>query len=264
MIKKVLELLGEDRPKKSFGQNFLIDKNIINKIIKVADIKKTDLILEIGPGLGFLTNELEKRAKKVIAVEKDRKMVEILEREERKNVDVWAQDALKVTEKQLEKAFDGKSYRIIANLPYNITSRFIRQFLEMDYSPKEMILMIQREVAERIMSVPPEMNMLAVSSQFFSEPKIEFMVKPGSFFPAPKVESAIIHLKNIKAKKQKVDSKKFFEVVKQGFSQKRKQLKNNLGNKGVGVVLEDIGLKADVRAQELGLEDWVNLVNKIK
>lgn len=263
MIKEVIELLGEDRPKKHFGQNFLIDKNIIKKITKLADIKKTDLILEVGPGLGFMTRELAEYAKKVIAVEKDVKMVGILEKQEMKNVEVWNQDILKVTEKQLKKSFKGKPYRVIANLPYNITSHFIRQFLETEYPPKEMILMVQREVAERIMSKPPNMNMLAVSVQFFSEPKIEFIVRPGSFFPSPKVESAIIHLKNIKAKKEKVDNKKFFEIVKQGFSQKRKQLKNNLKNKEVGGFLEDLDLKTDIRAQELSVQDWVNLVNKI-
>ena len=263
MIKQVIELLGEDRPKKYLGQNFLIDKNIIDKIIKVADIKKTDLILEVGPGLGFLTKELTSRAKQVIAVEKDKKMVDILEKEPVKNLQVWNDDILKVSEAQLRKGFGGKPYRIIANLPYNITSHFIRQFLETDYPPQEMILMVQREVAERIMSTPPNMNLLGISVQFFSEPKIEFIVRPGSFFPSPKVDSAIIHLKNIKVDKKKVDYKKFFEIVRLGFGQKRKQLKNNLKDTGGEGRLSEVGLKETVRAQELSLEDWVNLVNKI-
>lgn len=267
MIKKVRELLGEARPKKSFGQNFLIDKNILKKIISTAAIKKTDNVLEVGPGLGFLTVELAKSAKRVIAVEKDKKMFEILEKvladEKLKNVQLINQDILKLKEVDVEKMFDGKPYRIVANLPYNITSNFLRKFLEVSYPPQDMILMIQREVADRIVATPPNMSILSVSVQLYSEPRIKFIVKPSSFYPAPKVESAIIHLSDIR---QNVfgDGEEIMKLVKQGFSQKRKQLKNNLKKLVNSEMFDKVGLSPQARAEELSVQDWVNLADKVK
>jgi len=251
------------RPKKYLGQNFLVDKNILQKIIQVADIKKTDNILEVGPGKGVLTVELCGRAHCVLAVEKDKELIHCLEDQKLPKLQLLAADIMKVDDSTIRAAFKGKSYRVIANLPYNITSQFLKAFLERDYAPESMLLMLQKEVAERICSKNGENSVLSLSVQFFAEPKIRFLVKKNSFFPRPKVESAIIEIKNIRKDRFKVEAEKFFEVVKLGFSQKRKQLKNNLKDFGENVVqqsLVEMGYKANARAEELSLGDWVTLV----
>jgi len=277
-IRKILEESGL-APRKGLGQNFLIDKNILDKIIKVADLKKTDNVLEVGSGLGFLTERLIEKTKKVVAVEKDRKLFNYLQKTVgaiHELPTLLNKDILKITSTELKEHFKGKPYKIVANIPYNITSRFLKTFLESDYQPSEMILMVQKEVAERIIAKPGQMNLLALSVQFFSNPKILFRVSPTCFYPAPKVESAVIRLGEIKKDKFAVSAEQFFPLVKKGFSQKRKQLLNLLEqvrkqkNKKTKnqkekllKIFEEIGLKPTARAQELGLEDWVNLVRKI-
>ncbi|KKR07677.1 MAG: Ribosomal RNA small subunit methyltransferase A [Parcubacteria group bacterium GW2011_GWC2_39_14] len=254
------------KPKKYLGQNFLVDKNILQKIIQVADIKKSDMILEVGPGRGVLTAELCGRAQCVLAVEKDKDLIQSLEDQKLPKLQILAADIMKVDDRTIRAAFKGKSYRVIANLPYNITSQFLKVFLEREYAPSEMLLMLQKEVAERICRKNGENSVLSLAVQFFAEPKIRFLVKKNSFFPRPKVESAIIEIKNIRKDKFKVEAEKFFEVVKLGFGQKRKQLKNNLkkfGEEVVQKVLIEMGYKSNARAEELSLVDWVNLVQRL-
>jgi len=250
------------RPKKYLGQNFLVDKNILQKIIVVAEIKKSDYVLEVGPGRGVLTAELAKSAKRVLAVEKDKDLIADLNQNEWGNVRVLQADILKVTDEQLRCEFKDHAYRVIANLPYNISSEFLRLFLEREYAPKAMLLMLQREVAERICSKDGENSVLSLAVQFFADPVIRFLVKKNSFFPSPKVDSAIIEIKNIRKDKYPIDPGKFFQVVKKGFAQKRKQLKNNLkefGEARVVDVLSVLGYSENCRAEELALNDWVKL-----
>ncbi|NQT49409.1 ribosomal RNA small subunit methyltransferase A [Candidatus Kuenenbacteria bacterium] len=257
-------------PKKSLGQNFLVDRNVIGKIIKAADLKKTDNVLEVGPGRGAITYELVERVKKVLAVEKDRALAEQLGENEKCKMQNHNQniklkiieaDILKIDFEEIKKEFNGEPYKIVANLPYNITSHFLRRFLEADYRPTEMILMVQREVAKRMIERAPNMNMLAVAVQFFCKPKILFRVSNNCFKPKPRVESAVIRLADIDKNKHNVGQDKFFSVVKQGFGSKRKQLKNNLP--GIENILDELGFKPTVRAQELGVEDWVKLVQSL-
>lgn len=273
---KIKELLTkyETRPSKGLGQNFLIDKKVLEKIIDSANIKPNDIVLEVGPGIGTLTQELAKKAKQVIAVEKDETMCKILADVlpvlNVKNVQVVNEDILRF--EQLEQLKQLEHYKVVANIPYYLTSPLIRKFLEAENQPEEIILMVQKEVAQRICSRPPDMNLLAVSVQFYAEPKIISYVSKNCFWPAPKIDSAIIKI--IPHKKYNIKPDLFFEVVKAGFSHPRKQLVNNLtslkSSNGVELTKAKISewllqnnLKPNQRAETLDISDWINLTKKI-
>lgn len=257
---KNLLLKYETKPSKGLGQNFLIDKNILNKIIGTSDIKKTDAVLEVGPGIGTLTKELAQKAKKVIAVEKDRTMIKILKETlaNFENVEVIKNDILRI-EPPKEK------YKVVANIPYYLTSPLIRKFLEFKNPPQGIVLMIQKEVAQRICAKPPDMSLLAVSVQFYAEPKIISYVSKNCFLPAPKVDSSIIKITPIKTGGHRVSSDLFFKIVKAGFSHPRKQLAGNL-SKALKLDKDRVkswllknNLGPSQRAETLNLKDWINL-----
>ncbi|MCX6760794.1 MAG: 16S rRNA (adenine(1518)-N(6)/adenine(1519)-N(6))-dimethyltransferase RsmA [Candidatus Nealsonbacteria bacterium] len=250
------------QPIKRFGQNFLIDKSAINKIIEVAEISPNDIVLEIGPGTGALTQELAKRAKKVIAVEKDIKMIEILEEtlKDFNNIEIIQGDALKMADSQVISP-----YKVVGNLPFYLTAPIIRQFLETENPPKEMTLIVQKEVGQRICAKPPRMSILAVSVQIYAEPKIISYISKKSFWPSPKVDSAIIKILKINSN-QEIDRDLFFKIVKAGFSQPRKQLINNL-SKGMGMEKEKTEkwilknkIEPSQRAETLSIDDWLKLL----
>jgi 16S rRNA (adenine1518-N6/adenine1519-N6)-dimethyltransferase len=262
----------EVRPFKGWGQNFLIDRSVLRKIIESAELKKSDIILEIGPGIGTLTQELAKKAKKVIAVEKDKKMVEILKETLKgiENVKVIQGDILKLEPKSYK--LKAKNYKIVANLPYYIVSPVIRKFLELtEVRPLEMILMVQKEVAQRICAKPPDMNLLAVSVQFYAEPKILFYVSKNSFWPRPKVDGAVLKIIPLtNTNRELTNTKLFFKIVRAGFSQPRKQLVNNLSKmlkldkKKVKNWLLENGIQPSQRAETLSIEDWIKLTKNFK
>ena len=271
--KNIKELLAryEARPSKGLGQNFLIDKNILNKIVEAANIKDTDTILEVGPGLGVLTKELAKKAEKVIAIEKDQTMIEVLKEtlKDFTNVEVFNEDILQLN--PTTKNF-ASIYKIVANIPYYLTSPLIRKFLELEVQPQEMVLMLQKEVAQRICAKPPKMSLLAVSVQFYAEAKIVFNVSKSCFWPAPKVDSAIIKIIPFGAAqgRPKISADLFFKVVKAGFSQPRKQLTGNL-SKNLEISKEktaDWLLKNNIepqrRAETLSIEEWINLAKSFQ
>ncbi|PKL72591.1 ribosomal RNA small subunit methyltransferase A [Candidatus Kuenenbacteria bacterium HGW-Kuenenbacteria-1] len=256
-------------PQRQAGQNFLIDKNILNKIIQVAELKKDDVILEIGAGFGVLTRELAGRVKKVIAVELDKRLVVALKEELKnfKNIVLINKDILKI--QNLELKIINNKYKIVANVPYNITSAILRKFLSEELiRPSEMILLIQKEVAERIIAKPGQMSLLSISVQFYSQPKIISVVSKNSFWPAPKVNSAIIKLNLNKQFNIEIE-KDFFDLVRAGFSSRRKQLKNNLkkikirSKKTMEKIFEELNFNPMIRAQELSVKDWVELYKKI-
>jgi len=252
------------RPNKRLGQNFLISQKILQRIVKAANLSKKDIVLEIGPGFGILTQELVKRAKKVIAVEKDKRMIEILKDilRDYKNVEIIHGDILK------DCIRGTVPYKIVANIPYYLTSPLIRLFLESKKPPQEMILLIQKEVAQRICARPPKMSLLAVSVQFYSTPEIISYVSKKSFWPKPKVDSAIIKISQIK-KPKNINIEKFFQVIKAGFSSPRKQLVNNLSQKlnldreKIRKALTQCRLDIQVRAENLRVEDWIKLSSKL-
>ncbi len=256
--KTIKELLKGRRPSKRLGQNFLIDKNILWKIVESSDVSN-EKVLEIGPGLGALTSELSKKAKGVVAVEKDPLMCKILrESLSKKNVKIIKGDILK------KDLWQFTGFKVVANLPYYIVSPTIRKLLE-ESSIKKMYLMVQKEVAERITANPPKMNLLAISVQFYGSPEILFKVSKNSFWPKPKVDSSFLKIRP--HSKHKTNKDLFFKVVKLGFSHPRKQLLNNLSkevdkNKIKEILLKE-GLNPKARAETLNVEDWVKLAKSL-
>lgn len=258
--------LYDIKPARSRGQNFLIEEKIYNDIVAVADLKTDDVVLEVGPGLGFLTAKLAALVKRLIAVELDDKLAEVLKiglaAKNIQNVELINDDILNFSATN----YDLKKYKIVANLPYNITSIFLRKFLEAEAKPELMVLMLQKEVAERIAAKPGEMSLLSVSAQFYAEPEIMENVPKKYFWPEPEVDSAIIKLK-IKSDKYQVDEKKFFQLVKFGFSARRKMLKNNLAagfkieTAEAADKIKQAGFNEKIRAQELSVGDWLKLFN---
>jgi len=262
-------------PSKGLGQNFLIDKRVIKKIIKEAQLQAKDIVLEIGPGIGTLTQEIAEKTKLVIAIEKDPKMVRILEEilkmEKYRNVKIIQDDILKINLKSYN--LNLKSYRVVANLPFYLTAPLIRKFLETEFPPELMVLVVQKEVAQRICARPPKMNLLAVSVQFYAKAEIISYISKKSFWPQPKVDSAIIKIIPTKRGKVirgsgKVDL--FFRIVKAGFSQPRKQLANNLSKK-LELNKEEIkswllknNIQPNRRAETLTIKDWLNLTKSFK
>lgn len=293
---KNLLLTRQIRPSKGLGQNFLVDKRVLKQILDAANLQKDDIVLEIGPGVGTLTQELAKRAKKVVAVEKDKKMVAILQEtmKDYGNIEIINADILKLipnNQTRSQKKYPTKNnqnlssgvwdffrnsglrighYKVVANLPYYITSPFIRKFLERKNPPSEMILMVQKEVAQRICAKPPEMSLLAVSVQFYAKPKIIFYVSKKSFWPQPKVDGAVIRIEpRVGIDKRQIDAGLFFRVVKAGFSQPRKQLVNNLAKSlkldkiKTGEWLSASNIQPAQRAETLNVGDWINLANSL-
>ncbi|HUW72079.1 MAG TPA: 16S rRNA (adenine(1518)-N(6)/adenine(1519)-N(6))-dimethyltransferase RsmA [Candidatus Humimicrobiaceae bacterium] len=258
------------RPSKGLGQNFLINRGTIDKVIRAADLKPEDIVLEIGPGLGVLTRELAKEAKKVIAVEKDPNLAIIMSKElikEVRNIEVAQGDILKILNSKLPTP---NSYnKVIANLPFYLTAPVIRKFLESDIQPKLMALIIQKEVAQRICAKIPDMNLLAISVQFYARPKIISYISKKSFWPQPKVDSTIIKI-TTDDRQSGINKDLFFKIVKAGFSQPRKQLINNLSKKlGIDKIkIESWLLKNDIqpeqRAETLTVKDWIKLTETIR
>ncbi len=260
--------LRQIRPLKRLGQNFLTNRDALKTIIEAAELKPNDVVLEIGPGTGVLTLELAKYAKKVIAVEKDARMVEILKKllegQNVKNVEIIQGNILKYK-------IPHTKYKVVANLPYYITSPAIRKFLEAENPPKEMILMVQKEVGQRICAKPPDMTLLAVSVQFYAKPKIISYVSKKSFWPSPKVDSAILQITpQINTDKKLINADNFFKVVKAGFSHPRKQLINNLST-GLSLPrtqvtdwLQKNKILPTARAETLTVENWIKLAESYK
>lgn len=248
------------KAKKSLGQNFLKSEKALADIVDAADVHADDIVLEIGPGKGALTERLVKLAGKVIAIEKDRELVPLLKEQFAEAITV---DRLEVLERDILD-FDetvlreyGRDYKLVANIPYYITGAIIRKFLESDCQPTSMTLLVQKEVAERIVARDGKESILSISVKAYGTPKFIGKVPKRYFTPEPSVDSAIIHIDNIsKDRFKKVSEIDFFKVVKAGFAQKRKTLANNLGNLG----LKPPGwLPEKVRAEDISLDDWFSI-----
>lgn len=255
-------------PKHHRGQNFLVDKNILGKIIATADIAPSETILEVGPGMGALTELLVKKAKRVVAVEIDKDLVEVLREKfaSVKNLEIVKDDILEVSVPDVVS-----SYSIVANIPYNITSRFFRKFLEGDTRPERMVILLQKEVAQRMTARVPDMNLLALSVQLFSTIRIAFPVSRGCFSPRPRVDSAVVvlTLKKEKDLPSKEIRGAFFTLAKAAFSQKRKQCAQTIAKK-CGIPLKEVhaafekcGVGTKARAEEISLEQWLVLARLV-
>jgi 16S rRNA (adenine1518-N6/adenine1519-N6)-dimethyltransferase len=253
-------------PSKKYGQNYLISQKPIEKMIEAGEVSSDDTIVEIGPGFGVLTFDILKSAKRVIAFEIEKKLLLYWEekQKEHENLEIVWGNALKQLEDRVLKLGE---YKILANLPYQITSFALRTFLELENKPERIIVMVQKEVADRMCAKAGDMSVLSVSVQYYGTPRIVTKVKKGSFWPAPKVDSAVVAIENIVSNAE-VD-KRFFEIVRAGFSSKRKQLAKNISNvlgiqeKIIRDALSSIVNNDRVRAEELSVEDWKVLVEKI-
>jgi len=255
------------RPSKARGQNFCIDENVIEQMVGTARILPNDTVLEVGPGFGFLTLALIQKAGQVIAVELDRKLAELLIKmqESHKNLEIIQEDILRFKSETL------KDYKIVANLPYSITAAFLKKFLTAANQPKTITLLLQSEVAERICARPGQMSLLAIAIQLYGRPKIVAKIDRSSFWPVPKVDSAILQIDGIAPFPYpgEISEKKFWQVVRSGFCAKRKQLKNNLASslhwspEKVSAALVKIGLDPRCRAQEIAIGQWLQIAKKL-
>lgn len=257
---------------KKLGQVFLNNNNVLQEIIKAAEIKSNDKILEIGPGKGVLTQALVETEANVIAVEKDAEFVKFLKNKFKnqsnlKIINADIRDFIQSDDWQAEYAMLDTVYKAIGNIPYYLTSHLIKLLLESKKQPQNIILMIQKEVAQRIISQPPKMNLLSVSVQFYAKPEIICYVPRTAFYPEPKVDSAVIKITPMKTKENidKIQIKNFFRIVKAGFKQPRKLLINNF-SKNLNLekeYLQKIFLQSNLplktRAQNLSIKEWVSL-----
>lgn len=254
------------KAKKRLGQHFLIDEAVLETIVSAAELSPEDIVIEVGSGSGILTVELARRAGKVVAVELDTELASHLERRLAllTNVRIVNADILNLSLPQL---LEGETnYKVVANLPYYITSPILRYFVEASAKPSLMVVMLQKEVGEAIVASPGKMTLLAVSLQFYSKPRIVSHVLSQSFHPPPKVDSVIVRFDLLPEPAVKVaDIDGFFEVVRCGFSSRRKQLRNSLA-KGMGVepaeaalLLEGARIEPQRRAETVSLEEWGRL-----
>jgi 16S rRNA (adenine1518-N6/adenine1519-N6)-dimethyltransferase len=257
-------------PKKSLGQNFLIDESALSKVTRAAELTAQDTVLEIGPGLGSLTRHLAEAARRVVAVELDRSLLPALRYvlEGYDNVEIVPGDILDVSFANYQLP---PLYKVVANIPYYITSAVIRHLLEAEVRPARMVFTVQREVAERMCAGPGAMNLLAVSAQFYAAPRTVARIPAGAFYPRPEVESAIVRLEVRDQPAVPVsDVAEFFRVVKAGFGQKRKQLRNSLAA-GLGMeaarvdaLLAQAGIDPKRRAETLTLVEWGVITETLK
>jgi 16S rRNA (adenine1518-N6/adenine1519-N6)-dimethyltransferase len=253
------------QPKKSLGQNFIHDPNTLDKIVSIANLSESDKVLEIGPGTGALTTRLAKAARQVIAVELDDRLQPVLDEVLTPYPNVWViyQDILTV---DLPRLLRPEPYVVVANLPYYVTSAILKHLLENEHRPRRLVLTVQQEVAERIIAKPDDMSILSVSVQFFGQPRIAARLKPTVFWPRPEVDSAVVTIDTYAIPQVEVpDAKSFFRVVRAGFGQKRKQLKNALGSglalngEQTTTLCEAAGIDPRRRAETLTLEEWASL-----
>ncbi|MFA6382170.1 MAG: 16S rRNA (adenine(1518)-N(6)/adenine(1519)-N(6))-dimethyltransferase RsmA [Candidatus Buchananbacteria bacterium] len=262
-------------PARSKGQNFLINQKVLNQIITRAELLPTDTVLEVGPGLGILTEALVKKVKKVISVELDAKLFGFLKAKfaGASNLELINEDILKFNPETYN--LKSISYKIVANLPYNITSHFLKNFLTRRERPATMTLLVQKEVAERICAKPGQMSLLSVSAQLYGDPEIIEIVGRNNFWPVPKVDSAILRISKIKNQPQVdkflegITEKFFWQMAKIGFAAKRKQLQNNLAagfkisSDDLKKMLNEANFNPKIRAQELSVADWLKLAKEL-
>ena len=252
-------------PRKSLGQNFLHDPNMLDKIVSIAELTPDDLVLEVGPGTGLLTERIANASKQLISIEVDERLQPLLEDivAQHPNLTIRYQDILTL---DVNKLYENQPYVVVANLPYYITSAIMRHLLESDHRPTRMVLTMQMEVAERMIAKPDDMSILSVSVQFYGRPQIAARLKPSVFWPRPEVDSAVVRIDTYDQPIVDVpNSQVFFRVVRAGFGQKRKQLKNAIAS-GLGLDAERTASVFDTakvdsrrRAETLTLEEWALL-----
>lgn len=264
------------RPSKRFGQNFLLNAAVLQKMIRVGEIAEDDGVLEVGPGFGALTFVLSQHTPHVVAIERDKRLCAALRGiQEEALFKLVCSDVFDISNAELLHALGTKTYKLISNLPYAITSSVLRKFLEEEPKPSSVVVCVQREVGERICAGPGRQNILALSVQLFGTPKIVCHVSRHAFWPEPAVDSVVLSIQNIQSnasieKRFDVSVEDFFCVVKHGFSARRKQLQNNLiqhfpvSREAIGEVFEGLSLSRTVRAQELSVNHWMKIAQFLR
>jgi len=258
------------RPNKSFGQNFLIDRAVLEHIVEAAEIKPDEQVLELGAGTGVLTRELARRARRVVAVELERDMLTLLEKTTAslRNVELLARNLLYLDPQEV---FAREPYKLVANLPYYITAPTFRHFLESANAPRLLVVMVQYEVAQRIVAGPGDMSLLGVSIQFYGQPRIVERVPARAFYPAPKVDSAILRV-DVRDQVPLAQAERdgFFRMVQAGFAERRKQLHNSLThhlhrkNEEIRACLTAAGIDPGRRAETVSIDEWLRLWDCLK
>jgi 16S rRNA (adenine1518-N6/adenine1519-N6)-dimethyltransferase len=257
-VRTALKLAGI-KPNKNLGQHFLVDKPSLQAIIDAAAPTPADTVLEIGPGLGVMTRPLARAAGRVVAVETDHVLAELLRRDAPETLEVVEQDILRFDLSTLPAG-----YKVIANIPYYLTSKIFRLLIESPNPPSTMSVLIQKEVAERIAAPPGKLSILALSVQYYGHPEIVQIVERHKFWPAPAVDSAVLRVR-LTGPAFPADPHDLFRLIKAGFGEKRKQLKNalagglNLSSDYAAGLLSAAGLSSTARAQELDLDAWNRL-----
>ena len=262
---------------KKFGQNFLIDTRVLERIIEASEITKDDCVLEIGPGIGTMTQYLAESAREVIAVEIDKALIPILgdTLKDYSNVTVINDDILKVDiNKIVEEKNNGQPIKVVANLPYYITTPIIMGLFESHVPLKSITVMVQKEVADRMQVGPgtKDYGALSLAVQYYAKPEVVANVPPNCFIPRPNVGSAVIRLTRYENPPVKAEDEKFmFSLIRASFNQRRKTLINGLTNGGIGIskekiqnVLEEMGLSLTIRGEALTLEQFAQLSNLLK
>ncbi|MDD5094026.1 MAG: 16S rRNA (adenine(1518)-N(6)/adenine(1519)-N(6))-dimethyltransferase RsmA [Dehalococcoidia bacterium] len=260
--------------RKGLGQNFLVDRSAIEASISAAELVSEDVVVEVGPGLGVLTEELSKSVQRVIAIEIDPRISVLLTKRfsHHHGVSIVNADVLQLDIKGLlerEPASLDSGYKVVANLPYYIAAPTIRHFLEAEVKPRRMVVMVQKEVAQNMVAAPGRLSIFGISVQLYGKADIVCYVPAESFYPAPKVDSAIVRIDVYEHPAVEADIEGFFRVVKAGFSAPRKQLRNSLAQ-GLGIVpaaseefLSQAGISFQRRAETLTLEEWASLCHVV-
>jgi 16S rRNA (adenine1518-N6/adenine1519-N6)-dimethyltransferase len=258
-LRAALQLAGL-KATKGLGQHFLVDQETLEAMLTAGQLTPEDTILEVGPGLGVMTLPLTQRAGRVVAVEADAALARLLERDRPANLEVVQQDIMRFDLSQLSTG-----YKVVANIPYYLTSGLLQMLLEAKNPPSLMALLIQKEVAERVVALPGRMSVLAFSVQYYGQPELLEVVERYKFWPAPKVDSAILRVKVGEQPAFAADHQNLFRLVKAGFGERRKQLKNSLAG-GLNCSLDlterivaEAGLAPMARAQELSIREWERL-----
>lgn len=252
--------------KKSLGQNFLKSKMALSKMLEAGEVTAEDTILEVGPGKGVLTEKLLEKAKKVIAVEKDDRLIDFLQ--EKFAIEIQNKKLEIVHADILDFNWEGEGkYKIIANIPYYITGQFLRKFLESNSQPERIVVMVQKEIADRIVAHDQKESLLSISVKAFGLPKKVMKVEKENFSPAPKVDSAILLVSNISKKlftENNISEEKFFKVLHAGFAHKRKMLLGNLkafySNQNILEIFKFCNIPEKTRAEDLTIQSWINLI----
>ena len=270
VVKEIIDFYGF-RFSKSLGQNFLIDKNFVDKIVDGADIAGKNVI-EVGPGIGTISYEMAKTCKKLILIEVDETLIPILEENmsDFENVEIIHQDILKTNLKEIQdKYFGGESFEFVSNLPYYITTPIIEKIFEEDLACKSMTIMVQKEVADRMLATEKDKDYssLSVFVKYYSDAKLLTKVPKSVFMPQPKIDSAVLRL-DLRIYDENVNKEELFALVRAGFLKRRKTILNSLSavaeKEDLKKVFETLGLKPNLRAENLSLDDFINISKNLE